>query len=329
MSYMNNIFFSRYTRAAEALRADGTNIWITLGRETHICGEPAMLFLTPMTIFRHTAIILTSAGDRICVCNSIEYEELRDSRMFTELIEYKVITDFETVLSGTLAVLIPLHKIALNFSRYEPSSDGLSNSDYLLLDRIFKNINFSGEVVSSEPIMKMVRSCKSDDEIEKIKNTSVHAMEIYELARPKMKTGMSGKVVQALFQSLIKEKNYGYSWQKEYNPYVSIGTRSSYNCKMPPADVFIQPGDIVNVDFGILSDGYASDNQRTFYAPENGETVPPEEVRIAFEALQSVNNAVCAAMKTGTDSRSLADIGNRVMNGYGYRGKTFGSTVTR
>jgi Xaa-Pro aminopeptidase len=149
-------------------------------------------------------------------------------------------------------------------------------------------------------------------------------MEIYELARPHMKLGMSGKDVQALFQNIVKEKSFGYSWQKEYNPYVSIGIRSSYNCKMPPSDVYIMPGDLVNVDFGITVDGFASDNQRSFYAPDVGETAPPEEVRRAFLTMQSVNTAVCAAMKTGIDSRSLADVGNKVMNEYGYDGKKFG-----
>jgi Xaa-Pro aminopeptidase len=83
-------------------------------------------------------------------------------------------------------------------------------------------------------------------------------------------------------------------------------------------------GDLVNVDFGITVDGFASDNQRSFYAPEPGETEPPDEVQKAFNAMQSVNKAVCGAMKTGIDSRSLADTGNKVMNEYGYKGKKFG-----
>ncbi len=319
------ILAGRYRRAEAALAEQGVGAWITLGRETHLLGEPAMLFLAPMTIFRHTALILTPAGGRICVCAGIEAEELRVSGLFTEITEYKTPADFEAVLAGALAALIPLKKIALNFSRYDPSSDGLSHSDFLLLERILKKTGFEGEIVSSEPLMKKVRGKKSDAEAGKIKKAAQAAAEIYELARPLMETGMSGKDVRDLFQRLADGRGLGYSWQKEYNPYVSVGARSSYNCKMAPSDVFIQPGDVVNVDFGILSDGYASDNQRTFYAPESGETEAPAEVRRAFGALQSVNRAVCAAMKTGTDSRSLSAVGSAVMSEYGFDGIKFAS----
>lgn len=319
------IYRQRYRRAGEALAASGTGAWITVGRETHMLGEPAMLFLAPMTVFRHTALILTSSGGRVCVCAGIECEELRDSGLFTEVTGYQTVTDFEPVLSAALSALMPLRRIALNFSRYDPSSDGLSHSDFLMFERIFGKIGFDGEIVSSEPLMKKVRGKKSGAEAGEIKKAADRAAEIYELARPEMKTGMSGKDVQTLFQRLADEKGLGYSWQKEYNPYVSVGARSSCNCVMPPSGVYIQPGDVVNVDFGIRSDGFASDNQRTFYAPESGETEPPEEVRRAFAALQSVNRAVCAAMKTGADSRSLSGIGSGIMNACGYPDIKFGS----
>lgn len=92
---------------------------------------------------------------------------------------------------------------------------------------------------------------------------------------------------------------------------------------MPPDDVYVEPGDVVNIDFGIRVDGWATDNQRTFYALRDGETEPPYEVRRAFSALQEVNRRVTAAMKPGIDSSELTVPGNLVMEKYGYD-KRFG-----
>ncbi|MDD4774288.1 MAG: M24 family metallopeptidase, partial [Eubacteriales bacterium] len=321
---MDSILNNRFERAADALAENGIGAWIIIGTETHMLGEPAMLFLSPMHVLKKTAFILTADGRRICISHSIESEEFDRSRLFTEINVYRTFNEFEKKLGSAVSSLMPLGKIAIDFSRYDASCDGLSYSDYMLLDGILKKLDFCGMLVSSEPLIKKIRGKKSDEEVAKIKKAADCAMEIYEHARLCIKPGMSGKDVQDLFHKLTDEKKYGYSWQKEYDPYVSVGTRSSYNCKMPPDDIYITPGDLVNVDFGITVDGFSSDNQRSFYALEKGETEPPDEIQRAFCALQSVNKAVCAAMKTGVDSRSLADIGNKVMNEYGYEGKRFG-----
>ncbi len=143
-------------------------------------------------------------------------------------------------------------------------------------------------------------------------------MKIYDEARPRVRLGMSGRDVQALFQGIIRGKGYGFSWDEQGNPYVSVGARSSYNCRRPPVDVFIEPGDLVNVDLGVRIDGFASDNQRSFYALRPGETAPPYEVQHAWETIQRMNREVCAAMRTGVNSDDLTEIGNRVMLEAGY-----------
>jgi Xaa-Pro aminopeptidase len=99
---------------------------------------------------------------------------------------------------------------------------------------------------------------------------------------------------------------------------VSIGTRSSYLCKRPPADVFTQPGDLINVDFGLRIDGFGSDNQRSFYVLGPGETSAPDEVQKAFEAVQAANRAAVAAAAPGVYSTLLRDRANQVFEALGY-----------
>ena len=73
----------------------------------------------------------------------------------------------------------------------------------------------------------------------------------------------------------MRELDADYSWPKPGNPFVSVGARSSYLCKRPPADVFAQPGDLVNVDFGLRINGFGSDNQRSFYVLRARRDLPP------------------------------------------------------
>lgn len=318
------IYQQRFTRAIEALKHNNFDSWIIYGRETHILGEPAMLMLLPEEILSRMAIIITSRGDRIALIAALESEEAEATGLFSEIKVYASPDQFENDLTQILRRLMPMIKIAINNSISDPSADGLTYSAYLMLQHCLAEAGFAGELVSATPIMKQVRGRKSDEEVAKIAAAVSEAMSIYDEARPSMRLGLSGRDIQRLFQSIIDRKSLGYSWQKAGNPYVSVGARSSYLCKRPPTDVFIEPGDLINVDLGIRLDGYASDNQRSFYALRPGESSSPYEAQHAWETIQTMNRAVCAAMKTGTNSDELTEIGNQIMleNGYsqGWKG---------
>ncbi|MGN1410538.1 MAG: M24 family metallopeptidase [Eubacteriales bacterium] len=321
------IYSERYGRAESAMRENGIGAWLICGRESHFLTEPALNYMMPTYALRRTAVILTSSGGRICVCHDIESEEIERFGVFDTLLRYGKVSDFEANLTEALKSIPKDKPLALDYSDVDPSSDGLSHSDYEMVSKILTQLQFSGGTVSAQPIMRHIRGEKSDEEADKIAAAVSCAMEIYEEARPLIHVGMSGMDVQQLFHRLVSERGCGYSWHEAYNPYVSVGCRSSFNCKMPPDDVFIREGDVVNVDFGIQLDGFASDNQRTFYAlrTSEGETEPPEEVQRALMALQEVNAGVCRAMKPGVDSNSLGEIGRRIMAEYGYDPEKYGS----
>lgn len=314
----------RFERAHEALRRNEIDAWVFCGRETHILGEPAMLFLMPTQMSGKTTVILTADDQRIVVGSSMQMEELTASGLFTQLITYPTLGEYESLVSDALRGLGPMKRIALDMSESDPSSDGLTFTAYAMLARCFAAAGVKAELVSSAPLMKAVRGRKSDQEVEMIAKAVDAAMGVYDVARPLMRAGMSGRDVQKLFKRIIWERELGYSWYEPENPYISVGARSSYLCKRPPDDIFIEPGDLVNVDLGIQVDGFASDDQRSFYAPREGEKAPPYEVQHAFETIQEMNATVCGHMKVGVNSDDLTKYGNEIMlrNGYpqGYKG---------
>lgn len=309
------VFHQRFQRAVEALRQRDIDAWIVLGRETSILGEPALLYLVPAEVLGRTILLITRDDERIAIVSPIEAEEIEDSGLFTQVLASTAPMD---VLSGLLLARPKMRRIALNISSDDPSADGLSHSDYLALKECLDQVGFAGEIVSAICVMKQIRGRKSDDEVSRIAKAVSEAMSVYEEARPLMRLGMSGRDVQRLFQDLVLRRGHGFSWAMRGNPFVSVGARSSYNCRRPPSDVFIEPGDLVNVDLGIRVDGFASDNQRSFYALRPSETAPPFEVTHAWETIQRMNREVCQAMRTGADSNALTEIGNRIMLDAGY-----------
>ena len=306
----------RFERAYSALKEFDVDLWVMLGRETHFTAEPGLMFLLPAAVLPLCALVIAKTGESVCIAGALDAEEIQAYGAVSEVVAYR--GDFEKPLIDVLKRFMPAHKIALNYSEVDPSADGLSFTQYKRLMRCFDDVGFKGEILSASNIMKRVRGQKSPEEVAGIERTVLAAMHIYDLARDFIRTGRSGADIQHFFQAKVHELGADFSWPKLGNPYVSIGTRSSYLCKRPPADVFVQPGDLVNVDFGLRLDNYGSDNQRSFYALRDGETTAPDEVTSAFEAVQAAIRAAVDAAAPGVYTTLPRDKANEVFASRGY-----------
>ena len=319
----------RIDRGIAAMREQNVDMWIALGRDVQHKGEPMLRYLLTFDMSGPVAVILTRSGKKYAINAPLETEEMESMGLFDKVF---VNTEGYEGIKEIIADLVRREnpqRIALNFSEKDSTSDGLSLTSYRVLTEAFQRGGFAGEIISSQMLMKYLRANRSPEEVAKIRHAVQESMKIYEAARPQMKIGMSGMDIQRLFQSLADEKHYGYSWPKYGNPFNSIGTRSSYLCKRPADDVYIEPGDVVNVDFGIIVDEASSDNQRTFYALRPGETEPPEEVKKAFRTIGEVNQALCDHMKAGVKSGDILKYANEVFvrNGYPERSGGFGHEI--
>ena len=310
------ILQKRMERAYKALVEFDVDLWVIIGRETHFTPEPALMYLLPAAVLPTTALVISKTGESVCVVGALDAEEVQAYGPDTEVIAYR--TDFEAQLTSVLKRFMPASRIALDYSEVDPSADGLSFTQYRRLMRLLDEVGFQGETISASNIMKRVRAQKSPEEIAGIENTVLTAMRIYDSARDFIRSGMSGADIQRFFQSKVHELDADYSWPRLGNPFVSIGPRSSYLCKRPPADVFAQPGDLINVDFGLRTGGFGSDNQRSFYVLREGETCPPDEVQSAFEAVQAAIRAAVAAAAPGVYTTVPRDKANEVFESRGY-----------
>ena len=306
----------RFERAYAALQEFDVDVWVMLGRETHFTPEPALMYLLPAAVLPLCALVISKTGESVCIAGVLDAEEIEAYGAVSEIVAYR--SDFEASLIEVIKRFMPAQRIALNYSEVDPSADGLSFTQYKRLMRCFDAVGFKGEILSASNVMKRVRAQKSPEEVAGIERTVLAAMHIYDSARDFIRTGLSGADIQHFFQSKVHELDADYSWPKLGNPFVSIGTRSSYLCKRPPEDVFVQPGDLINVDFGLRIDNFGSDNQRSFYALRNGETSAPDEVTSAFEAVQAAIRAAVDAAAPGIYTTVPRDKANEVFVSRGY-----------
>lgn len=308
----------RLERGIWAMQQQNVDMWIAIGKDLQHKGEPMLNYLLTFEMGGPVAIILTKDGESTVINAPLEIEELESMELFTNVISNTEGYDgIKEIIVQKICEKKP-ETIALNYSEKDVTSDGLSFTCWKVLQEAFAKAEYGGNVISSQMLMKYLRANRSKEEVGAIRRAVQASMEIYEKARPHMHIGMSGMEIQALFQLFADEKHYGYSWPKYGNPFNSIGTKTSYLCKCPSEDVVIEPGDVVNVDFGIIVRGSSSDNQRTFYALRPGEERVPDEVQRAFETIGEVNKALCEHMKAGIKSGDILQYANEVFEKYGY-----------
>ena len=220
----------------------------------------------------------------------------------------------------TLAEVILKKKpevIALDYSLENPSADGLSLGMYHLLEEAFKKADYQGKIVSAENIIVRVRGIKSEEEISKIRKACLEAEKIFNDAKSFIKPGMNCKDVYAFFQNEVERKGFGWSWPKSCNP----GVFSGDGCPgghMGAPDFPISRGDVVNIDFGIVVDGYGCDLQRMYYVLKEDESEAPEDIVEAFNTVRNGILLAAKALKPGVTGLEVDTVAREYITGKGY-----------
>lgn len=290
--------------AYDSLNDNDVDMWIVAGQESATNTEPALDLLCDSEFIGLTALIFTRDRKARVVCTPIDSTGYEITGMFEKIYPFPV--SFEDTLADVIKEINPKN-IALNFSRENVSSDGLSVGTYLLIMKALEKIDYEGELISASDIIKDVRGIKTEAELEKIKNACIETQKIFEKAKSFIRAGMNCKDVYAFFQNEVDSKGYGYSWPKSANPGVNAGEGCpGGHCGAP--DWPINKGDLVNVDFGLTIDGYSSDIQRMYYILDDGEIDAPADIKAAFYAVRDGIRLAAAALKAGVTGNEVDSV---------------------
>ncbi len=304
----------KINQAVEILKEENIDCWLTYVRETSTIPDPAMDLIVGTGVTWQSAFIITARGDTIAIVGSLDKANQESHGYYPKIIGY--LESVEDDLMNTLREINP-NKIAINYSINTATADGLSHGLYLQLMEYFKNTPFPERLISSEIILNKLRGRKSNTEIDRVKKSIEVTLEMFDQVGGFITTGKSEQDVARFLLDLVEKKGIGLAWDPDHCPAVFTGPDTS-GAHAGPTDRKVQPGHVLNIDFGVKIDGYCSDLQRSWYILRDGEENAPEEVKKGFQVIFDSISMAADALKPGKTGYEIDTIAREYIVSQGY-----------
>ncbi|HPR88200.1 MAG TPA: Xaa-Pro peptidase family protein [bacterium] len=279
------------------MREQEVDLWLTFVHETGTSPDPVLDLLAGTHVVWPSAFILTSAGKCLAIVGSLDAHGVRDTAPRYEVIGYR-----DSVAEPLLKVLeeVQPRRIAINYSVNDIMADGLSHGLYLILTDYLQGTPWLERLISSEGLVAALRGRKSPSELSRIKSAIRETLDIYDQVTAHARAGMSEQEVAAFITERMEGRGLTPAWGADHCPSVFTGPDTA-GAHAGPTARHIEPGHIMNTDFGVRYEGYVSDLQRTWYFLRPGESRAPAEVQKGFDTILGSIRAAAAALKPGVE----------------------------
>ncbi|HNR40187.1 MAG TPA: M24 family metallopeptidase, partial [Acidobacteriota bacterium] len=176
-------------------------------------------------------------------------------------------------------------------------ADGLSHTQRRELEAAL-GAGWPGRLVSSEELVLTWLAVKLPEEVavmrEAARLTERLLHEAYATVMPGQTTDAD---VARFLKGRMRELGVGDAWAPDQNPNVNSGPDRGHSHS---TGKIIVPGDVIQIDFGILVHGvWCSDLQRFAYVLREGEAAPPPEIRRYWQNAVQGHRRVLAALRPG------------------------------
>ncbi len=307
-----NLVKQKTDQAINILKELDIDVWLTYVRKTSEIHDPSLYFLMEDSwLTWQTVLLITKTGKKIVICGRYDVPNLEKMGVYDTIIGYD-----ESIRTDLIRILeeIDPSSIAINYSLDNVAADGLTHGMWLRLNKFLEGTLYLERLISSEKLLGALRGRKTDLEINKIKK----AVEISENGHKKVteftKLGMSEEDIEKMLLKFTKEKGVTVS----YPPLIHVGATTSIGHGKASSDIIVKRGDLINVDYGVFYEGYASDLQRMNYVLREGEVMPPKEVVRAFETVVKAITASAKKLKPGKYGWEIDKIARDIVIEAGY-----------
>ena len=288
--------------------------WMVFARESATVHDPCIDLVVGGNVTWASAFILTRRGERIAVLGSL------DKAAHEALGHYKEIIPYVQGVSGTLVEVlqrIDPGKIAIDFSLDDEMSDGLTHGQFLLLSKILEGTPYASRLVSADGIVSRLRSRKTAPELARIERACAETVDLFAQLDNRLKTGLTERQIAAIMVEIMEGKGLERAWDADHCPAVFTGPESA-GAHAGPTDRVMEPGHLMNVDFGMRFEGYCSDLQRTWYCLRPGEEAPPAIVQKGFDAVRDAIRKAGEFMKPGVKGAEVDAVARDHITGLGF-----------
>ncbi len=275
-------------QAIDLLKEYDIDCWLTFVRESSINRDPVLPFLLDADVTWHSAVIIASSGDTLAIVGQYDKATVEDLDVYGRVIGY-----VEGIKADLLDVLKKWNpsKIAVNWSVDSEVCDGLTHGMYLTLRTFLAEIGFQNRLISAESIVSALRQRKTGYELEAIVEAIRATEEIFSKVHGFIEPGKTEEEIAAFMKGEAEAARLELAWAPKVCPSVFTGPETA-GAHYAPTDRVVEPGHILNMDFGVKVRDYCSDMQRTFYVLEPGESTPPQEVQKGFDTIvQAIERA--------------------------------------
>lgn len=301
-------------QAAGILNEVGVDLWLSFARESGNNPDPILDLIYGTTCTWHSAFIITGNGDTVAIVGNLEVANTRDTGAYAEVVGYDA--SIKEALLGALERFDP-KRIAINYSINSVMADGLSHGMWLTLTDYLKDTPYGGRLESAEAIVAALRGRKSATELARISTSCDTTQEILHQVTGMLKPGVTEQKVADFIIREVKRRNLEPAWDPTHCPAVFTGPESA-GAHAKPTERTIEPGHVVNIDFGVKQEGYCSDLQRTWYILREGEETAPEAVERGFRVIIDAIGKAADAIRPGMAGYEIDAIarGQIVNSGY-------------
>jgi Xaa-Pro aminopeptidase len=301
-------------QAAGLLREFGVDCWITFTRESEICGDPTLVFLAPGPVTWHSAFIVSADGRTRAIVGLYDQKGVEETGAYDKVVGF--VTGIKDPLLEYLKEIDP-RTIAVNYSQASEICDGLTHGMYLTLQGFLSEAGLADRLVSAERIVSALRERKSAAEIGWMKQAVRATEEIFDLVRGFIAPGRTEKDIAEFILAEAERRKLPAAWGRATCPAVFSGPDTA-QAHYSPTGRTVEPGHIINMDFGVKVEGYCSDMQRTFYVLAPGETAAPEDVMKGFRTIVRAVEESKKAIKPGVAGHEIDAVARSIILGAGY-----------
>src|SRR5690625_3343165 len=306
-----NIAKEKLEQAVQLMKEENIDTWLLLTREGT---DPALPVLVGVRSVHQAAIFIRSNGDHVVVTSVSDRGSYADTNLFKEVITYDASMD-ETFLEQFEK--LDVKKLALNISESDHLCDGLTYGLYVWLEETLGKERLSRIEVSSEPMLKRIRSVKSPTEIKRIHKAIQHTTDIYDAVFKRIVCGMTEIEIGELFVEEMKKRGVTNGLDNPFDPPLVCTVRNGLAHRKPGNHKTI-PGDIIIIDFSLKYEDYVSDIARTCYILKPGEEKAPEDIQHAFDtAIDAITKSIDALLP-GKKGFEVDAVGRKVIEDGGY-----------
>ncbi|MFA9557715.1 M24 family metallopeptidase [Evansella sp. AB-rgal1] len=306
-----NISMEKLNQAKILMEEEGIDTWLILTREGT---DPSMPLLVSVRSVHLAAIFIRANGEHIVLTSASDFGSYEATGLFTKVIQYdssvdeKFIDTFES---------LNVKKLALNVSESDHLCDGLTSGLYEWLSDRIGNEKLGEIEVSSEKILKQLRSVKTASELQLVKKAISLTNEIYEYVFQQVKPGMTEIEMGNIFVKEMKRRGVTNGLGNAFDLPMVCSVRNGL-AHRKPGDFKVQPGDIVIFDFSLRYENYVSDIARTIYFLEQGQTAAPKDIQHAFDSAVKAIKETIQFMKPGHKGFEVDAVGRQVIEDNGY-----------